>query len=426
MRDLEHLDGREVELRGDIRLGIRGEEDVGRAVRREHHDRVQVRILARHRAPVRPEDAHRKPAEPKHLAGPCPLDPHARRRGRDRRAPLVRPPPRLARVEELTHAEPADDLGGAADVVPVRMRQDDRGERADPQPPQLRRDAGLRRSGVDEDRPLPDLEQLGVPLPHVEERHAQTRRRRPRRARAGDGPRERDRPSGEHGDEDAAPSPPRCCDDRGAGAPDPREDESSAKRVDLCAGQLRDETCGERDPGGRPPSEPRQRDRRRRQQGRDHRSREAEPEERRDRRLRQRVREDAPQRHAAEVEPEDRGRPRPAGHRDRERSPDHLREHERERQRLQPPVDARHDDEDRGDGCERQLEARVEQRRRVPDEEHERAEGEEVPAVPLPRGEPGERRQRAGDGSPHDGRLPADGERVRGDGADGRDLRERP
>ena len=55
----------------------------------------------------------------------------------------------------------------------------------------------------------------------------------------------------------------------------------------------------------------------------------------------------------------------------------------------------------------------VEQVVRVPGEQDERAEQEEVPAVGRPRGEPRERDERAGDAGADDRRLRADGEHVR-------------
>ena len=71
------------------------------------------------------------------------------------------------------------------------------------------------------------------------------------------------------------------------------------------------------------------------------------------------------------------------------------------------------DDEDRGDGGERELEAGLERGGRQPAEEHERPERERVPAVARTRDDPGERGEDARDRGADDRRLPADGERVR-------------
>ena len=92
-------------------------------------------------------------------------------------------------------------------------------------------------------------------------------------------------------------------------------------------------------------------------------------------------------------------------------------------ERAPDPRDA---DEDARDRDERQLESRLEERRRRPDEEDERPEREEVPAVPRPGGEPRERREHAGDARADDGRLPADGEHVRADGGDRQELADHP
>ena len=85
--------------------------------------------------------------------------------------------------------------------------------------------------------------------------------------------------------------------------------------------------------------------------------------------------------------------------------------------------DARRDDEDPGDRTERELEARIEDERRVPSEQDERAEQERVPAIALPRRQPRERPERDGDGRTHDGGMESDREHV---GADGGERCEMP
>ena len=110
----------------------------------------------------------------------------------------------------------------------------------------------------------------------------------------------------------------------------------------------------------------------------------------------------------------------------RGRDADELREFVRDRVALESSDDPRRDDEDRGNGGERQLESRVEQRVRVPREEDGRADEERLPTVPLPRREPREGAERRGDAGAHDGRMETDRERVRGNGGEGRDLCDDP
>ena len=89
---------------------------------------------------------------------------------------------------------------------------------------------------------------------------------------------------------------------------------------------------------------------------------------------------------------------------------------------VEPTPEPRYRHEDCRHGGERELEARVEHGCGHPRHEHECAESEEVPAVGGPSSEPGERREPADDTRAYDGRLPADGEDVRGDRGDDREL----
>ena len=82
--------------------------------------------------------------------------------------------------------------------------------------------------------------------------------------------------------------------------------------------------------------------------------------------------------------------------------------------------------EDRADGGERELEARLEQGGRGPRQQDRRTQGEEVPAIARTGEEPRERGQATGDSGAHDRRLPADCEDVGSDRADRRDLGRQP
>ena len=108
----------------------------------------------------------------------------------------------------------------------------------------------------------------------------------------------------------------------------------------------------------------------------------------------------------------------------RERDRDHVGELLRHRVALEEAPDARDDEEDRRDRGERELEAGIEQGVRVPGEQDQRPDEQEVPAVALPRGEPRERAERARDPRPDHGRLRADGEHVRADPGERAELAE--
>src|SRR5581483_9274531 len=120
----------------------------------------------------------------------------------------------------------------------------------------------------------------------------------------------------------------------------------------------------------------------------------------------------------AELQP----RHRCGGEAARGRHADELREPPRNGIALEEAHDAWRADEDRGDGCEGQLKARVEDERRVPREQRERSDEQRMPPVTLAREEPGERAERRRDGGAHDGRVEADRERVRADCGERRHL----
>ena len=110
-----------------------------------------------------------------------------------------------------------------------------------------------------------------------------------------------------------------------------------------------------------------------------------------------------------ELEPGDRRCRQPA----RRRDAYELRELVRDRVSLERPDDARRDDEDRRDCGERELEAGVEERIRVPAEEHGCADEQRLPPVALATREPGERAEGGGERSAHDGWMEPDRERIR-------------
>ena len=93
----------------------------------------------------------------------------------------LRPGRLEAGVEDLRDADAADDVGRAADVVTLRVRENERRERANTHPGELFRDVRLRRALIDENAGSRRLEQDRVALADVEERHAEARGRVPRR-----------------------------------------------------------------------------------------------------------------------------------------------------------------------------------------------------------------------------------------------------
>ncbi len=173
-----------------------------------------------------------------------------------------------------------------------------------------------------------------------------------------------------------------------------------------------------RDPAVQPP----ERDRRRREQRLDQRADERHAEQRADRQRDEHVRRERVDRDAAELQPEDRRRRRAARGRDGEG----VAQPVAERVALERTAQRRQQQEDRADGGERELKARLEQARGCPGQQHGRPERQEVPAVARPREQPGERGQAAGDAGANDRRLPADSQHVAGDRGDRRHLAERP
>ena len=148
----------------------------------------------------------------------------------------------------------------------------------------------------------------------------------------------------------------------------------------ICApGRLPNAARARGDEPRAPAVEPRQRGRDRRRDRRDRRRQEREAEHLDDDRNRDDVRRDGDERDLVELQPRHRRRREPA----RRRDADQLRELVRDRVALERADDARRDDEDRGDRGERELEAGVEERVRVPREENRCADEQRLPAVAL-------------------------------------------
>ena len=205
---------------------------------------------------------------------------------------------------------------------------------------------------------------------------------------------------------------------RDPGGGEPRE----CHGVELRARQVGEHPGDELEPGSRPAREPGETGGRTGRHRIDDRRKESEPEDERSGQERDDVRRHRVQRRLTEVEDHDRRR----GDTARERDRDRIRNRRRNRVAVESVSDARHHDEDGGDGRERELESGLEERRRHPGHEHERSERQEVPAVGRSGGEPCERREPSGDTGPHDRGLPPDCEDVGPDGHEDRELPHRP
>ena len=109
-----------------------------------------------------------------------------------------------------------------------------------------------------------------------------------------------------------------------------------------------------------------------------------------------------------ELQPGDRRGRQTAGGRHR----DHGPQPRAQRISLEKALEARDEDEDRDHRRKRELKAGVEERVRVPGEQDDRPDEQQMPAVGRARGEPGERAERTGDPGTDDRRLGADREHV--------------
>jgi hypothetical protein len=111
-----------------------------------------------------------------------------------------------------------------------------------------------------------------------------------------------------------------------------------------------------------------------------------------------------------ELEPGDGRRSQPAGRRDR-----HDESQRPEGVALEEALETRDEHEDREHCGERELEAGIEERVRIPREQNDRADEQEVPAVRHASRQPGEAAQSTSDARPDHGGLGADRQHVAAD-----------
>ena len=377
VRDLQDLHRRHGKPRGDVRLGVGGKEHVRRPVRRREDDGVQVRILGRAARVRRPQDAQDEPSYSE--ARSCANDAHGN-------AARSAQPPAPPRAPARSPREPgsriwatrsaANDVGRAADVVALRVREYERRERADAHAGELPRDVCLRRALIDEDAGSRRLEQDRVALADVEERHAQARWRIPRRRRTSRDPGGRDDGECGRSETDGGKAPrmsahtlPYLAHRKPADEPRTRRP-ASAVRAPTCAlgRSATTRATSSSQAAAQPASDARpaaavgetgstiaaSRPRPRTSGAATNATTFASTVY--DGRL-------------AEVDEDDRRRREPAGERDGER----VCDADRQRIPVEPAPDTRDGDEDRRDRRERELEAGLEQRRRHPRHQHERS-----------------------------------------------------
>ncbi len=376
MGDLHDLDRRKREPRGDVGLRVGAEEDIGRAVRRDEHDGVEVGVLARthRRLPARGRCRRRRPTRKLEPARTTRIE-TPRSRAAASASSLSGPVTWRPGLENLRDVEPANHLGRTPDVIALRMRENDGAERVDSHADQLAGHVGFRRALVDEDPSPTRLEQHGISLPDVQERHAEAGRWVPRR---------RGGACATHavGDESSAgreqardhsllrrETPPSLSNDEPRHS---RADRERERGVGVHSSGWQDRRRPERRARATLPPSPRAPRARRQPRARPGRPpRPAARARARAERPGTRGRSPAP----CTPAPGRSGRGRSAPSRDRRRgqrrAPPRRR---RKRQAVELAPDARNGDEDRGDGGERQLEAGLEERRRHPRHQHERAD----------------------------------------------------
>src|SRR5919108_211062 len=127
---------------------------------------------------VGPEHPEAKAPDAVDGAGSGGDDAHAPAPGLRKGVVLVGARRRDGRVEDELDRQPAQDLGRAADVVALGVREHEHCEPADSEPAELAGDVRLGRALVDEDRAFGDLEQRGVALTDVERGQAEAAWRR--------------------------------------------------------------------------------------------------------------------------------------------------------------------------------------------------------------------------------------------------------
>ena len=324
--------------------------------------------------------------------------------GRPPAPPARRTLPRLHRVDHSADPKRPQHRGPAADVVPVRVRDDDRRQPVEPQTKELPVDARLGRAGVDEQRPLRRLEQDPVPRPTSRNETRSPAVATTTRARAPPTTQsierqKRDalmiaRPPAVGGNSLSARTAATARETRTS----VRDDVWAYGVTLLAAPRTRSR---QRPPRSMTVSRPRKAHRRKHRPGSRSRATPASPARRG--RSQPPSKADRP-----ELEPQDRRRGR-CRRQPRSRPP--------RRARLGPgsprePAQARQRQEDGRHRGERELESGLEQRAGRPGEQHDRPHRHRVPPVGRPGEQPGKRGKAARNGRPDDGRLPADGERV--------------
>ena len=157
----------------------------------------------------------------------------------------------------------------------------------------------------------------------------------------------------------------------------PSSTQHGLARADLGQRQPGDELRAGGDVRGQPAVHPGERERHRRQHRLEQRADQCKPEERSDRERDEGVGKQRVDRDGSELQPENRRRCRPTRGRHCER----VAQPGRHRISLERKPELRQQQEDRADGGEGELEARLEQAGRRPREQDRRAECEEVPAI---------------------------------------------
>jgi hypothetical protein len=152
VRNLQKLDLGRMERQGHGRLRIAGEERVELAVARKQDDAVLMRILPGEPRPVGPKNPKPEGAELKQLPDPRRHDSHAAAASLTLERPFLRAVRRLERIEDEADGERVHDVRAPADVVPMRVGDDERREPPEAEGVELRYDSRFRRTFVDQDR----------------------------------------------------------------------------------------------------------------------------------------------------------------------------------------------------------------------------------------------------------------------------------
>ena len=140
---------------------------------------MDVGILVTRTCTIGPEHADTQLSERVHISHPRGYERNAQQACGPSELSLVESDAWLHGIDYLTDPQSTEDGRTTTNVIAMGVRRHERSERVETHAAQLIIDAGLGRSGVDQHRSVRSLEENPVTLPHVEERHAQARRRRP-------------------------------------------------------------------------------------------------------------------------------------------------------------------------------------------------------------------------------------------------------